>query len=85
MKRATLICTLKSEKTSEDDAKFDCISNGNGITDAPHPCKDSLVSAQARLSVAIPRGVYKKFKLLAHDREMTVSALLLHLIKAELQ
>jgi hypothetical protein len=45
----------------------------------------SLMTSQARISVTIPRGVYKKFKLLAHDREMTVSALLLHLIKAELQ
>ena len=47
--------------------------------------EDSLLTAQARISVAIPRDVYKKFKLLALDREMTVSALLLHLIKTELQ
>ena len=47
--------------------------------------EDSLLTAQARISVAIPRDVYNKFKLLALDREMTVSALLLHLIKTELQ
>jgi predicted DNA-binding ribbon-helix-helix protein len=59
--------------------------NGPGEKKDVYSCKESLLSAQARLSVAIPRGVYKKLKLLAHDREMTVSALLLHLIKAELQ
>jgi hypothetical protein len=59
--------------------------SGPGKNSCVNSCKGSLLSAQARLSVAIPRGVYKKLKLLAHDREMTVSALLLHLIKAELQ
>jgi hypothetical protein len=76
---------LKGKIASEDNAEFDDILNGYGVVDAAPSSKDSLVSAQARLSVSIPRGVYKRFKLLAHDREMTVSALLLHLIKAELQ
>jgi len=45
----------------------------------------SVVSPQARLSVSVPRGLYKKLKLLAHDREMTLSELLLQLIKAEIE
>jgi hypothetical protein len=38
-----------------------------------------------RLSVSVSRTLGRKLKLLAHDREMTVSALLLELIKAETQ
>jgi predicted DNA-binding ribbon-helix-helix protein len=48
-------------------------------------CKESSASAQASTSVAVPRGLHKKLKLLAHDRDMTVSALLIKLIKAEVQ
>jgi hypothetical protein len=47
--------------------------------------KKSNSSLQARLSVNVPRGVYKQLKLLAHDRGMTISALLVQLIKAEIQ
>jgi hypothetical protein len=41
-------------------------------------------SPQARISVTVPKGIYKQLKLLAHDREMTVSSLILGLIKAEI-
>ena len=47
--------------------------------------KELNSSSQARLSVGVPRSIYKKLKLLAHDREMTISALLVQLIKAEIQ
>ena len=47
--------------------------------------KEPILSPQARLSVGVPRGVYKQLKLLAHDRDMTVSALLVQLIKAEIR
>jgi len=47
--------------------------------------KEQNLSPQARLSVGVPRGVYKQLKLLAHDRDMTVSALLVQLIKAEIR
>ena len=50
-----------------------------------HSCRESSASLQARISVAVPRGLHKKLKLLAHDRDMTVSALLIKLIKAEVQ
>jgi hypothetical protein len=50
-----------------------------------YSCKESSASAQARLSVTVPRGLHKRLKLLAHDRDMTVSALLIQLIKAEIQ
>jgi hypothetical protein len=53
----------------------DCIPSG----------KESNSSPQARLSVAVPRSIYKKLKLLAHDRGMTISSLLVQLIKAEIQ
>jgi len=75
MERKSSFKVLDVEGDLSEPDERDVISTGGG----------SLVTAQARVSVAIPRGVYKKFKLLAHDREMTVSALLLHLIKAELQ
>jgi len=42
-------------------------------------------TAQARLSVSVPRGLGRKIKLLAHDRDMTVSELLLHLIKSAIR
>ena len=44
-------------------------------------CKESSTTPQARVSVSVARGLGRKFKLLAHDRDMTVSELLLHLIK----
>ena len=47
--------------------------------------KEPNSSPQARLSVGVPRGIYKQLKLLAHDRDMTVSALLVQLIKAEIR
>ena len=47
--------------------------------------KESNSSPKARLSVSVPRGVYKQLKLLAHDRDTTISALLVQLIKAEIQ
>ena len=50
-----------------------------------HSCKESSASLQGRISVAVPRSLHKKLKLLAHDRDMTVSALLIKLIKAEVQ
>ena len=46
--------------------------------------QESSSSAQARVSVSVPRGIHKKLKLLAHDRDITVSTLLLDLIKAEI-
>lgn len=39
---------------------------------------------QARLSVAVPKSLYKRLKLVAHDRDMTVSALVLQLIRSEI-
>ena len=38
----------------------------------------------ARLSVAVPKALYKRLKLVAHDRDMTVSALVLQLIRSEI-
>jgi hypothetical protein len=39
---------------------------------------------QARLSVAVPKALYKRLKIVAHDRDMTVSALVLQLIRSEI-
>jgi hypothetical protein len=47
--------------------------------------QESSSVQQARISVSVPRGIYKQLKLLAHDRDVTVSALLLGLIKNEIQ
>jgi hypothetical protein len=54
----------------------------DGLSDC---CKESSTTAQARLSVSVPRGLGRKIKLLAHERDMTVSELLLHLIKAAIR
>ena len=54
----------------------------DGLSDC---CKESGTTAQARLSVSVPRGLGRKIKLLAHDRDMTVSELLLHLIKTAIR
>ena len=66
------------------------VDNGSqspALVDKDFSClnKESNSSPQARLSVGVPRGVYKQLKLLAHDRDMTISALLIQLIKAEIQ
>jgi len=53
--------------------------------DLAHSCDESSPTAQARLSVSVPRGLGRKIKLLAHDRDMTVSELLLHLIKSAIR
>jgi len=65
----------------------DAGSQSPGLVDDDFNClgKESNSSSQARLSVSVPRGVYKQLKLLAHDRDMTISALLVQLIKAEIQ
>jgi hypothetical protein len=53
-----------------------------GLSDC---CNESSAMAQARLSVFVPRGLGRKIKLMAHDRDMTVSELLLHLIKTAIR
>lgn len=45
---------------------------------------EQLTAGQARLSVLLPRSLYKKVKLVAHDQDMTLSAWLIKLIRAEL-
>jgi hypothetical protein len=67
--------TASEEIQSTLSVGGDCNYSGN----------ESNLSPQARLSVGVPRSIYKKLKLLAHDREMTISALLVQLIKAEIQ
>jgi hypothetical protein len=62
-----------SQSPARVDEDFNCLG------------KEPNSSPQARLSVGVPRGVYKQLKLLAHDRDMTVSALLVQLIKAEIR
>ena len=58
---------------------------GNTVAAAPNSHQESRSPGQMRLSVSVSRTLGRKLKLLAHDREMTVSALLLELIKAETQ
>jgi len=47
--------------------------------------QESSSSSQARISVSLPRGIHKQLKLLALDRDITITTLLLGLIKAEIQ
>jgi len=41
-------------------------------------------SDQARLSISLSRHLYKRFKLYAHEKDSTISALIVQLIKAEI-
>lgn len=54
---------------------------GSSNDPAPH---EQFTAGQARLSVVLPRSLYKKVKLVAHDQDMTLSAWLIKLIRAEL-
>ena len=56
---------------------------GQTFTATKSSRQESRSTEQMRLSVSISRTLSRKLKLLAHDQEMTVSALLLELIKAE--
>lgn len=47
--------------------------------------QESSSSSQARISVSLPRGIHKQLKLLALDRDTTISALLLSLINDEIK
>jgi hypothetical protein len=58
---------------------------GHTVAAATNSHQESRSPGQMRLSVSVSRTLGRKLKLLAHDREMTVSALLLELIKAETQ
>jgi len=39
---------------------------------------------QARLSINLPKNLYKRLKLHAHDKDSTLSALIIQLIKDEI-
>lgn len=54
----------------------DRLELGNGSSE--------LTADQARLSVLLPKGLYRQIKLRAHDQDMTISAWLIKLIRAEL-
>lgn len=41
-------------------------------------------SDQARLSINLPKSLYKQLKIHAHDKESTLSALIIQLIRAEI-
>jgi len=58
---------------------------GHTVAAATNGYQKSRSTGQMRLSVSVSRTLGRKLKLLAHDREKTVSALLLELIKAETQ
>jgi hypothetical protein len=74
------MASLNERDGSGKTAPIDPVDSVND-DDVTYCCKESITTAQARLSVSVPRGLGRKIKLLAHDRDMTVSELLLHLIK----
>jgi hypothetical protein len=85
----------KQHNAKERNDKEQTVNNCTVYEDSQSPArldedlnclgKEPNSSPQARLSVGVPRSVYKQLKLLAHDRDMTVSALLVQLIKAEIR
>ncbi|MFN5161536.1 MAG: hypothetical protein ACK5IA_06585 [Cyanobacteriota bacterium] len=44
----------------------------------------STVPDQARLSVSLPRNLYKRFKLRALEKDSTLSSLIIEMIKEEI-
>lgn len=39
----------------------------------------------ARLSISVPRDLYKQVKIMAHDKNTTISALMIEIIKLKLK
>jgi len=75
-----------SSASSENDhhqINLNGTAAGNTFSATKNSRQESRSTEQMRLSVSISRTLSRKLKLLAHDQEMTVSALLLELIKAE--
>ena len=75
-----------SSASSENDhhqINLNGTAAGNTFSATKNSRQESHSTEQMRLSVSISRTLSRKLKLLAHDQEMTVSALLLELIKAE--
>ena len=75
-----------SSASSENDhhqINLNGTAAGHTFSATKNSRQESHSTEQMRLSVSISRTLSRKLKLLAHDQEMTVSALLLELIKAE--
>ncbi len=50
----------------------------------PVRLSNSTVPDQARLSVSLPRNLYKRFKLRALEKDSTLSSLIIEMIKEEI-
>jgi hypothetical protein len=79
----SLVCSVPEDQTSEQSLGDAAVELG-ALRLSASSLQESSSSTQARVSVSVPRGIHKKLKLLAHDRDITVSTLLLDLIKAEI-
>jgi hypothetical protein len=78
-----LACSVPEDQTSQQSLGDAAVELG-ALRLSAGSLQESSSSTQARVSVSVPRGIHKKLKLLAHDRDITVSTLLLDLIKAEI-
>jgi hypothetical protein len=50
--------------------------------------KNKIVSGQAklaRLCISLPRDLYKQVKMMAHDENTTISALMIEIIRTKLK
>jgi len=73
----------RHEQNGEWFANFDQDHNLGSMLSSAH--QDSIPSdEQSRLSVTLPRNLYKRLKLAAHDNDTTVSSLIIKLIRSEL-
>jgi hypothetical protein len=77
------VCSVPEDQTSQQSLGDAAVELG-ALRLSAGSLQKSSSSTQARVSVSVPRGIHKKLKLLAHDRDITVSTLLLDLIKAEI-
>jgi len=79
----SLACSVPEDQTSQQSLGDAAVELG-ALRLSAGSLQESSSSTQARVSVSVPRGIHKKLKLLAHDRDITISTLLLDLIKAEI-
>lgn len=75
-------CRLENSLTIAPKASGSLADDHNEASASPGPPKGEPL---ARLSVSVPRSLYRQIRLLAHDQDSTLTALIVRLIREELQ
>jgi hypothetical protein len=59
-------------------------ANDSSLNSNQLSTRNSTVPDQARLSVSLPRNLYRRFKLRALEKDSTLSSLIIEMIKEEI-